>query len=365
MTTSPIPAPASFIRSGRIFSIRTWVFCFEVALILLAPAAARAEPDGPVVSRDRSLMGTEVLIKVAAPDTGETRDAIEAAFAEVSRLEGIMSNFIPASELSRINDSAGRSPVVVSSELYGVIDRAIYYSELTGGAFDISFASVGRLWDFRKQVVPSEESVRKNLGLVDYREIRLDPGTKSVLLARPGMEIGLGGIGKGYAVDRAMAVLAGRGIKNAMVMAGGDTLIRGSRYGEPWRVGLRNPDVKDGILAVLPLEDQAISTSGDYERFFIKDGVRYHHILDPRTGFPARGCRSVTILAPDASTSDPLATGVFVLGPEKGIALIEKLDGVEGIIVDGRGTMRLSSGLEKLGIQRPGDSSGAAAGKGD
>jgi thiamine biosynthesis lipoprotein len=336
-----------------MFSMRAWVFCIEIILSVLTAAVACADPGGGVVSRDRAMMGTEVMIKVAGPESAETDAAIEAAFGEISRLEGVMSNFIPSSEISRINASAGRSTVPVSPELYSVIDRALYFSKLTGGAFDISFASVGRLWDFRKRVVPSRESVRQALTLVDYRKIRLDPETNGVMLTRPGMEIGLGGIGKGYAADRAMSVLAERGIENAMVMAGGDTLIRGTRNGEPWRVGLRNPDVKDGILAVLPLENQAISTSGDYERFFMKDGVRYHHILNPKTGFPAEGCRSVTILAPNAFTSDPLSTGVFVLGPEKGLALIEKLDGVEGIIVDGGGVMHLSSGLEKLGLSRP------------
>ena len=336
-----------------MYSIRAWVFYIEFAMVVLIPAPARAAGDDGVITRERAMMGTQVLIKVVGEGTEDPSAAIEAAFGEISRLEGIMSNFMPSSEISQINDAAGSSPVFVSPELYSVIERAIYYSKLTDGAFDISFASVGRLWDFRKQVVPSPDSIRKNLGLVDYRKIKLDPKTNGVMLERSGMEIGLGGIGKGYAVDRAMAILEENGIRNAMVMAGGDTLIRGSKGGEPWRVGLRDPNRKDGILAVLPLENQAISTSGDYERFFIKDGVRYHHILDTKTGYPAKACRSVTILAPDASTSDPLSTGVFVLGPEKGIALIEKLQGVEGIVVDEKGGMHLSSGLEKLGINQP------------
>ncbi|MFQ5588655.1 MAG: FAD:protein FMN transferase [Nitrospiria bacterium] len=301
-----------------------------------------------LVSEERVLMGTQVIVKAAGPDRARLDEAVEAAFSEVDRLEKLMSHYMPESQLSRINQQAGKAPVPVDEELYRLIRRAHYFSELTEGAFDISFASVGKLWSFRKKTVPSEAAVKARLPFVNYKKIQLNDADHSVFLPSERMEIGLGGIGKGYAMDRAMSVLAAHGVQNAMVMAGGDTLIRGKKEGASWRVGLRDPDQADGILAVLPLTDQAISTSGDYERFFMKDGVRYHHILDTRTGFPAGKSRSVSILAPEATTSDALSTSVFVLGPKKGLMLIEKLEGVEGIIIDLEGRMHLSSGLMSL-----------------
>ena len=305
---------------------------------------------GHFVTEERVLMGTQVIIKATGEDKDQLDQAVSAAFDEVARLEKLMSNFIPESELSRINQNAGKQPVSVSRELYEVIEKSIVFSGLTQGAFDISFASVGKLWNFRQGIVPTANEIKAQLPLVNYKKIRLDDKNSSVFLPETGMEIGLGGIGKGYAMDRAMFVLNTLGIKNAMVMAGGDTLIRGKKGSDSWQVGLRDPNTLAGILAVLPLEDQAISTSGDYERFFIKDGVRYHHILDTKTGMPAGLCRSVSILAPEATTSDALSTSVFVLGPAAGLALIETLEGVEGIIIDLQGKVHLSSGLVALSL---------------
>jgi thiamine biosynthesis lipoprotein len=324
-------------------------------LVLLAsPALADESVPPPIlVTEERVLMGTQVIMK-ALGNNRETLDrAVNAAFEEVFRLEKLMSNFMPASELSRINQQAGKSAVPVSRELFSVIQRSVLFSELTEGAFDISFASVGKLWNFRAATVPTSEAVKAQLPFVNYRKIQLNEQDSSVFLPFSQMEIGLGGIGKGYAMDRAMAVLVAHGVQNAMVMAGGDMLIKGTNGDQMWRVGLRDPDKEGGILAVLPLEDQAVSTSGDYERFFIKDGVRYHHILDTKTGYPARLCRSVTVLAQDATTSDALTKGVFILGPKRGLELIQRLGGVEAIIIDDRGKMYLSSGLAGLGIGGP------------
>jgi thiamine biosynthesis lipoprotein len=308
-------------------------------------------PTRPVlVSEERALMGTQVIVKAVGDDREQLQRAVNAAFDEVSRLERLMSNFMPDTELSRINQQAGLAPVVVSRELLWVIQRSLFFSKLSDGAFDISFASVGKLWNFRAGVIPDPDAVKAQIPFVDYRKIQVDDEHSTVFLPAREMEIGLGGIGKGYAMDRAMAVLNEHGVHHAMVMAGGDTVIRGTNGDDLWRVGLRDPDKADGILAVLPLEDQAISTSGDYERFFIKDGVRYHHILDTKTGYPAMRCRSVTILATDATTSDALTKPVFILGPERGLALVEQLDDVEAIIIDRTGKMYLSSGLERLGL---------------
>jgi thiamine biosynthesis lipoprotein len=293
-------------------------------------------------------MGTQVIIKAVGENRPELERAVQDAFEEISRLEQMMSNFIPTSELSRINQQAGKAPVPVSRELFSVIQKSLYFSELTEGTFDISFASVGKLWDFRAGILPSPEAIARQLPFVDYRKIRLNEKDSSVYLPYPEMEIGLGGIGKGYAVDRAMDVITKHGIHDAVVMAGGDMLVKGKKGKDLWRVGLRDPDDKNKILAVLPLEDQAVSTSGDYERFFIKDGVRYHHIIDTKTGYPARLCRSVTLLAKDATTTDGLTKGVFILGPERGMALIERIGGVEAIIIDAQGKMHLSAGLTSL-----------------
>jgi thiamine biosynthesis lipoprotein len=318
---------------------------------VIEPVQAVTPPSHPIlVSEERALMGTQVIVKAVGDDRVHLQRAVNAAFDEVSRLERLMSNFMPDTELSRINQQAGMAPVAVSRELLWVIQRSLFFSRLSDGAFDISFASVGKLWNFRTGVIPDPAAVKALLPFVDYRKIRVDNERATVFLPAREMEIGLGGIGKGYAMDRAMAVLNAHGIHNAMVMAGGDTVIRGKHGDDLWRVGLRDPDKEDGILAVLPLEDQAISTSGDYERFFIKDGVRYHHILDTKTGYPAMRCRSVTILANDATTSDALTKPVFILGPERGLALVEQLDDVEAIIIDRNGDMHLSSGLAGLGL---------------
>lgn len=301
-----------------------------------------------LLTEERVLMGTQVIVKAIGDDKSAVEMAISAAFDEIWRLEKLMSHYRPESELSQINQNAGKHAVPVSQELYDLILKSLTFSELTGGAFDISFASVGKLWNFRKKNVPTPEAVKAQLPKVNYKKIRLNTKNRSVFLPETGMEIGLGGIGKGYAMDQAMKVLQKHGIKDAMVMAGGDTLIRGKKGDLPWKIGLRNPDQTEGVLAVLPLTDQAISTSGDYERFFFKDGVRYHHILDTKTGFPAMACRSVSILAPEATTSDALSTSVFVLGPKAGLALIETLEDVDGIIIDRQGKVHLSSGLMAL-----------------
>lgn len=335
-----------------MLSIRALAFVTNLSLIACFSGPVLAETGqekNHFVSEERALMGTQVIIKAIGKNRTGLNLAIEAAFEEISRLEKMMSSFIPSSELSRINQHAGKGPVTVSRELFMLIERAQHFSTLTEGAFDISFASVGKLWNFRSEILPTDEAVKAQLPFVNYQKIRLNQRDTSVYLPFPRMEIGLGGIGKGYAMDRAMVVLSKQGIHNAMVMAGGDTLIKGKKGEDPWRVGLRDPDKAKGILAVLPLEDQAISTSGDYERFFINDGVRYHHILDTKTGFPTNTCRSVTILAKDATTSDALSTAVFVLGPQKGMDLIERLEEIEAIIVDNQGSIHLSSGLATIG----------------
>ena len=316
---------------------------------LLNPVLAeQADHKDHVMTRVRSLMGTEVVVKLHSQNQGEADSAFRAVFDEFERLEGMMSSYIPTSGVSKINRMASAVAVETDRELFELLEKSIYFSVLTEGAFDITFSSVGMLWDFRKGIVPSPEAIQEIISRVNYKNIRLDKAKHTIRMTRKGMSIGLGGIGKGYAVDRAISILSDHGFHNAMVMAGGDTVIRGKKGDEPWTVGLRDPRHKDRILAVLPLEDIAISTSGDYERFFVLDGIRYHHILNPKTGYPARASTSVTILAPEASTSDPLATAIFVMGPTRGMELINRIQDVEAIIIDPEGDLHLSTGLVNL-----------------
>lgn len=304
------------------------------------------------IKRNAVLMGTDVeLIASVASESEDIKAsrAFDLAVSEMERIESEMSEWREGTFVSKINQSAGSEAVIVPPELFHVISAARKVSELSGGAFDISWAAMRGLWKFTKgeERVPSPEEIAGKLQFLNYRDIELDEAKKSVFLKRQGMAIGLGGIAKGYAVDKAMDILVKQGITNAIIKAGGDMRIQGTNDGAPWDIGIQHPRDKNKVLAVLHLSNISVSTSGDYERFFIKDGVLYHHIIDPETGMPARGCMSVTILAPDTMTSDALSTAVFVLGPEKGMQLIEGLPGIEGIIVDSNGKIHSSQGIEK------------------
>ncbi len=317
----------------------SWILC----LALAAPAAAA---DGRWYRREAAIMGTAVRVELWHADATAAGEAIDAVLAEMRRVDALMSSFRPGSELSRVNRGAETRPVPVSPELFALIRRAQAISRLSGGAFDITYASVGHLYNFRQGIAPDDRALKQALPAVDYRSLVLDPETRSVRFARPGMRIDLGGIAKGHAVDRAIALLRARGVREALVSAGGDTRILGDHHGRPWLTGIRDPRRPPGTSAVvLPLADTAISTSGDYERYFERDGVRYHHIISPRTGRPARAVRSVTILGPDATTTDALSTTVFVLGPRDGLALVERLAGIEAVIIDAAGRVHYSSGL--------------------
>ena len=216
---------------------------------------------------------------------------------------------------------------------------------MSDGAFDVTYASVGYLYDYRARQRPSDEQVAAALPAVDYRQVQVDRERNTIRFLRDGLRIDLGGIAKGYAVDRSIDQLRKLGIEHAMVNAGGDTRLIGDRRGKPWIVGVRDPRNEGKMVTRLPLENEAISTSGDYERYFEEDGVRYHHILVPGTGDVARAVRSATIIGPDATLTDGLSTTVFVLGVERGMALVSRLPGVEAIIVDKDGRIFYSDGL--------------------
>src|SRR5690606_3714579 len=252
----------------------------------------------------------------------------------------------PTSEVSRVNAEAAARPVPISQELFDLLATSIEFSKVTRGAFDITYASVGYMYDYREHVRPNEDEIAKALPGVNYRHLILDPKARPTKFARDGVRIDLGGIGKGYAVDRGIAILQARGIHHALVTAGGDSRIIGDRFGNPWVVGIRHPDRKNEVIARIPLEDAAISTSGDYERYFDENGVRYHHILDPKTGHSASKVRSATIIGPTATRTDGLSKTAFILGPEKAIEIYNELEDVDAILVTPDGRVLYTEGLE-------------------
>jgi len=311
-------------------------------------AAARpravAAPAG-WLRREESIMGTAITVELWADERAAGEAAMAAVIAEMHRIDRTMSPHKPASELSRINRDAGRGTVPLSAEMAMLVGRAIEFSRWSDGAFDISYASVGQLYDYRAGIAPDEAALAAARDAIGWQQLLLDARAGTLRFGHPGMRIDLGGFAKGHAVDRCIAILRGRGIEHAMVSAGGDSHVLGDRRGRPWMIAVRDPRREGGAVAVLPLEDVAISTSGDYERFFEQDGVRHHHLIDPRTGRSAAGVRSVTVVADDGLTTEALSKTVFVLGAARGMALINSLPGVDAVVVDAAGQLHHSTGL--------------------
>ncbi len=294
-----------------------------------------------------TVMGTEVSMTVVAKSRDDGEKAIDAAFNEVRRLDRMMSLYKDDSEITRINMSAGKRPIRVSPEIIDVVDAANRISELTHGAFDITAGPLIVLWQMRLEEgkVPTQEEIDAVKRRVDYKGIRIDRNRSEIFLERPGMIMDLGGAAKGYAADRAAAVLKSHGIKDAVVAVAGDIRVMGRRPGgAPWRIGIQHPRDKDKTIAVLELSDISISTSGDYERFKIIGKKRYHHIIDPRTGRPAEGMESVTVIGGTGAVIDPLTTALFILGPRDGMDLVKKL-GYEAVFVDVNGSVSSTKGI--------------------
>ena len=307
---------------------------------LLRPPSA-----GGWVARDEAIMGTAISVELWSDDRAAGLAAIQAVMDEMHRIDRAMSPHKPDSELSRINRDAATAPVPVSAEMARLLARASGFAEMSDGAFDITYAAVGHLYDYRQRIRPSEDALALARAAVGWRHLMLDTGARTVRFGRAGMRIDLGGFAKGHAVDNAAAILREHGIVHAIVSAGGDSRVIGDRRGRPWMVGVRDPRRPGEMVAMLPLEDVSISTSGDYERYFDADGVRFHHVLDPSTGRSPSGVHSVTILAEDGLTTEALSKAVFVLGVEKGMRLIESQAGVDAVVVDAAGTLHFSSGL--------------------
>jgi thiamine biosynthesis lipoprotein len=320
------------------------------------PAAPMPERPAPPVRKDGTIyaeayqMGTRFSINVwvgeGAPAAAGV--AIEAALAEIERIEQIMSEWRPSSELSQLNDAAGQEMRPLSPELFEVLQRSKTVAEATGGAFDPTFHGVGQLWKFEPGAVPpTQEAIAAKLPLVDWRAIELDPNTQRGRLARPGMKVGLGAIAKGYGVDRASQVLKQHGFVHHIVEGGGDTYVSGTKAGGLWKVGIQRPD-GPGSIAAIPASDRAIVTSGGYQRFLEVDGKRYAHIIDPRTGWPldeASSAQSITVLAADATDADAYATAVAVMGPVKGLEFVEAHPQLDAVLLTRSGEVLVSRKL--------------------
>ena len=292
-------------------------------------------------------MGTFVEITLIGSSEESTRKAAFQAFQEIKRIEQLMSPWIESSDVSRINQSAGKEWVKVSPETFMVIKTANEISGLSEGRFDITVGPLTQLWRMAREkgVPPSAEELRQKLDLVNFRNVMIEEEGK-VFLKKREMAIDLGGIAKGYAVDRAFELLNSLGYKYLIVNAGGDLRTGGLKLDQPWSIGIQDPRASQKMMAMMSVSDAAIATSGDYEKFFMYQGKRYHHIFNPKDGLPPEECQSVTLLCKEGMVADALATAVFVLGPEKGYSLCQKLEGVDCLIVDKEGKIILSPGLQ-------------------
>ncbi|MFQ5587059.1 MAG: FAD:protein FMN transferase, partial [Thermodesulfobacteriota bacterium] len=289
-----------------------------------------------------------VSVQFWTDDETAAAEAARAVFDEFDRVDRLMTSWLDDSDVSKINRRAGAGGVKVSPEVIFVVTRALEIARKSGGAFDPTVGVLGRVWSFsgeKGRAIPSREEVEKLLELVDYRKVVVDRERGTVSLGRAGMEINLGGVAKGYIVGRAVEVLKGGGISRGIVKAGGDMVVF-DRENNPFTIGIQHPRKSDTLIGEISFANVAIATSGDYERYTVRDGVRYHHILDPTTGFPARGSRGVTVLSRDPTLADALSTSVFVMGPTRGMALIEESPGVEGMIIDEEGEIIVSTGLK-------------------
>ena len=324
-----------------------------------SPPPARASAK---VELQQKAMGTSVHL-IAFPsaklDEAATKRALERAYEEMLRLEKVLSEWRPDSEVSAINQGAGK-PISVGADTFAVIDKSVWAGTVSNGSFDITFQSMSELWKFgdaaeTQPKVPTEAEVLAKKKLVDYRRLRLDPKSRSVTVPA-GVRIGLGGIAKGYIVDRAAALLRSAGLGDFLVQAGGDLFGSGRKPdGSRWVSGIQDPRAPQGrYFAMIELENHAFSTAGDYARSYVVGGKRYHHIIDPHTGYPATACRSVTVWAPDAFIADAIDDGIFILGPEKGLKLIESIEGAGAVIVDAKNNVIISERLKgKVKILSP------------
>ena len=302
-----------------------------------------------VHKRKLSMLGSPFEVTVVAKDTIKANEYIDLAVAEVKRIENQISDWIPSTPISQVNKNAGIQPVKVDDEVFQLVQRAIKISELTSGAFDISYASMDKIWKFdgSMKAMPTSEAIAKSVERIGYKKIMLNEKDQTIFLKDAGMKLGLGGIGQGYIADKVKALLFSKGCTSGIVNVSGDIKAWGKQPdGKPWSVGIVNPMNKNKVFATFPLEDSSVETSGSYEKFVTFNGIRYSHIIDPRTGYPATGIVSVSVFAKQTEIADALATGIFVLGVDVGLDLVNQLKGIGCIIVDDKGGVHSSKNID-------------------
>lgn len=302
-----------------------------------------------IFKKEQSLLGSPFEITVVATDSVQAKLYTDLAISEVKRIENLVSDWIPTTQISQVNQNAGIKPIKVDEEVFDLVERAIKISKLTSGAFDISYASMDKIWKFDGSMkqMPTEEAIKKSVEKVGYQNIILNPTDKTIFLKNKGMKLGLGGIAQGYIADKIKEVLQEKGCTSGLVNVSGDINTWGKQpNGQPWTVGIINPMNKNKVFATFILDDSAVETSGSYEKFVVFNGKRYSHIIDPRTGYPASGIVSVSVFAKQTELADALATGIFVLGIEVGLDLVNQLNGIDCIIVDDKGGVHVSNKID-------------------
>ncbi len=337
-----------WLRRGSLSSFKVWFFLM-LTLGFLCSSVSESHSNDVLIKRSQYLMGTLVFVTGVAPEEKVAKDAVAAGLAEIRRIEKLMSTWIPTSELSKVNAAAGRHPVKVSSENMEVLKASMHMAVLTEGGFNIAVGPAVDAWNVsREGRIPSDKELDAVRPFISLENIVLDEQAGTAYLKHAGMQVDVGGIGKGYTADLVVDVMQKEGATAGVVALSGDIKTFGRMPDqERFVFGIQHPRKEQGhTLGRIELENEAVSTAGDYQRFMMKDGIRYHHILDPATLQPARGSQSVTVIAKDGVMADGLDTGIFVMGPEKGMALIESLSDVEGVIVNAQGEVLVSSGLK-------------------
>ena len=303
-------------------------------------------------SKSLKLMGNNFTITAVGENAEFANDNIQAAVAEIQRIEALFSTYQKKSQTSLINDNAGIEPVKVDEEVFNLIQRSIHISKITQGAFDISYGSIDkRLWNFDKTMtaLPSRETARKMVHLIDYRNIILNSEKQTVFLKEKGMRIGFGGIGKGYAAEMAKKILVKNQVQSGIINASGDLTAWGFQpNGKPWTIGIANPDAPTNAFSYLEISDKAIATSGNYEKFVTINGKKYSHTIDPKTGLPISGIKSVTVIANNAEFADAMATPIAVMGIENGLFLVNQIPNLHCIIIDDFNKIYTSTNINLL-----------------
>ena len=317
-----------------------------LVIVLLATISSYSQT---IYKKKLAMLGSPFEISVVANDSIKANEYSNLAINEVKRIENLISDWIPTTQISEINKNAGIQPVKVDEEVFDLVERAIKISKLTNGAFDISYASMDKIWKFDGSMkeMPTPEAIKKSVERIGYQNIILDKENKTIFLKLTGMKLGLGGIGQGYIADKVKEILQSKGCNSGLVNVSGDINTWGKQpNGELWTVGIVNPMNKNKVFATFPLDNSAVETSGSYEKFVTFNGIRYSHIIDPRTGYPATGIVSVSVFSKQTEIADALATGIFVLGVDVGLDLVNQLKGIQCIIVDDKGKIHASKGID-------------------